>query len=356
MSPPRRSSRSSLALPGAAHAAAPFGNLHYRSIGPAISGGRTTAVIGSDADPLLYYAGGADGGVFKSTDGGASWKAIFDGESAAAIGAIAVARNDANDVWVGTGEANPRNDVAMGDGIYHSRDGGATWTHMGLVDGGAISGISVDPRDSRVVVAGVLGNVFRDGATRGVFVTRDGGAHWMRTLFAGPRAAFRIWSPAWESIDDFRRRQPVSALSMDPFQRRNARRALSIRRQRRNMAQTLRQRSSVRDDGTNRISASGHRIFAMVDSKEGDLWRSDDGATWRLMPHSPFVGDRPFYFSAYLCRSGESESSDRRRIDSRHDDRRRRSLQTDLGKRWLGLSHCLVVATDAGSSSAATKA
>ena len=122
-----------------AWAAAPFGSLQYRSIGPAISGGRTTAVAGSDRNPLVYYAGGADGGVFKSTDGGASWKAIFDGESAAAIGAIAVARNDENDVWVGTGEANPRNDVAMGDGIYHSSDGGATWTHMGLVDGGAIS-------------------------------------------------------------------------------------------------------------------------------------------------------------------------------------------------------------------------
>src|SRR5450755_208502 len=91
--------------------------LAYRSIGPAISGGRTIAVVGSDIDSHVYYAGGAGGGVFKSTDGGWSWLPVFDRADVAPIGAIAIALRDASDVWVGTGESNPRNDVEGGDGV-----------------------------------------------------------------------------------------------------------------------------------------------------------------------------------------------------------------------------------------------
>src|SRR5579872_3808797 len=131
----------------AAAAVSFFQGLTYREIGPAISGGRSPAVAGSDRDPLLYYAGGAGGGVFKSVDGGASWRAVFDRERVAPIGAIAISpRNDA-DVWVGTGESNPRNDVEGGDGIWHSTDGGKTWHFAGLGGAGQISQISIDPRD-----------------------------------------------------------------------------------------------------------------------------------------------------------------------------------------------------------------
>ena len=91
-----------------------YASLQYRSIGPAIAGGRVTAAAGSDRDPQLYYVGGADGGVFRSHDGGASWHPVFDREPVAAIGAIAVDERDPNIVWVGTGEANPRNDAAAG--------------------------------------------------------------------------------------------------------------------------------------------------------------------------------------------------------------------------------------------------
>ena len=163
-----------------------FGSLAYRPIGPAISGGRTTAIAGSDRDPAVYYAGGAGGGVFKSTDGGVSWRPTFDREPVAPIGALAVSPRDPNDVWAGTGEANPRNTVEEGAGMWHSTDGGKTWRHAGLDDAGSISSISLDPRDPRTVVVGVLGHVFRDGTMRGVFVTHDGGAHWARTLYLGP--------------------------------------------------------------------------------------------------------------------------------------------------------------------------
>ena len=181
---------------------------------------------------MLYYAGGADGGVYKSVDGGASWLGWSStGQRAAAIGAIALAPRNASDVWVGTGESNPRNDAAMGDGIYHSTDGGKTWTHAGLDDAGSISSISVDPRDPRAVAVGVLGQLFRDGAMRGVYVTRDRGAHWTRTLYVGPSSGISDMvrvpdrpSTLFAGMYQARRRP------LDADQRRHARRPLPLRR------------------------------------------------------------------------------------------------------------------------------
>jgi hypothetical protein len=121
-------------IPAAVRAGATgdFAHLKYRSIGPAISGGRVSAVAGSDRDPMLYYVGSAGGGVFKSVNGGTSFTDVFAKEPIGAIGAIAVSPRDDNDVWVGTGEANPRNDVSYGDGVWRSTDGGKRWRHRGL--------------------------------------------------------------------------------------------------------------------------------------------------------------------------------------------------------------------------------
>lgn len=143
-----------------AQASVDLSGLKYRGIGPAIAGGRTTTVVGSDVDVQVYYAGGAGGGVFKSTDGGSTWAPVFDNEPVAPIGAIALAPHDPNDVWVGTGEANPRNDVEQGDGIWRSTDGGKTWRHLGLADAGSISAISIDPRNPEHVVVAALGQIF----------------------------------------------------------------------------------------------------------------------------------------------------------------------------------------------------
>src|SRR5580692_12019017 len=110
----------------------PFDHLRWRPVGPAASGGRVSAVTGSANDPFLYYVGTAGGGVWKSINGGASWDPVFDKEGIAAIGAVAVASSDENTVWVGTGEANPRNDVTYGNGVYKSTDAGKTWQHLGL--------------------------------------------------------------------------------------------------------------------------------------------------------------------------------------------------------------------------------
>jgi photosystem II stability/assembly factor-like uncharacterized protein len=277
-----------------------FAALKYRAVGPAISGGRTTAVAGSDADPRVYYAGGAAGGVFKSTDGGVSWTAIFDAQTVAPIGAIAVARHNPNDVWVGTGESNPRNTVEEGSGIWHSTDGGKTWKHCGLDDAGSISSISLDPRDPRTVVVGVLGHIFRDSTTRGVYVTRDGGASWSRTLYVGPSSGASdverfpdhpssLFAGIWQL-----RRTPWTLISGGPLG--------GLYRSDDSGASWRKLTGHGLPGGlTGRIgiaAGTAGRVYAIIQSRAGDIWRSDDGgSTWRVMPHSPLVGARPFYFS-----------------------------------------------------------
>src|SRR5579884_3684515 len=118
-----------------------LGNLTFRSIGPSVSGGRMGDVAGTDQDPLLYYAGAAGGGVWKSSDGGLHWEPVFDDQDVAPIGAVAIDPSNENVVWAGTGEAAPRNDVSYGDGVYKTADGGKHWTRVGLAGTSQISRI-----------------------------------------------------------------------------------------------------------------------------------------------------------------------------------------------------------------------
>ena len=160
--------------------------MHWRSIGPSVSGGRVAAVAGTDLDPALFYAGAAGGGVWKSTNGGSDWRPVFDKAGTQSIGAIAISSRDKNDVWVGTGEPWPRNDVIPGDGIYHSTDGGKSWAHLGLAQTSQIARVLLDPRDPKRIVVAALGDPFRDSDERGVFRSTDGGKSWTKTLYAGP--------------------------------------------------------------------------------------------------------------------------------------------------------------------------
>ena len=276
-----------------------YGALKYRAIGPAIAGGRVTAAAGSDRDAQLYYVGGADGGVFKSTNAGASWHPVFDAEPVAAIGAIAVDGRDPNIVWVGTGEANPRNDASAGGGLWWSGDGARSWKRVGLEDAGSISSISIDPRASGTVVVGALGQEFRDNATRGIYRTIDNGAHWQRTLFIGPSTGVSdiVRSPARPStlfagLWDFRRR-PWTMISGGA--------SGGIYRSDDGGAAWRKLVGHGLPSGVNGrigLAASGNYLYARIQSKQGFIWRSTDGGTqWQRMPASPFVGARGFYFS-----------------------------------------------------------
>src|SRR5918994_320053 len=160
-----------------------FARLEYRSIGPAIMGGRIADVEGIPGDANVVYVASASGGLWKTTNGGVTWKPIFERQGTISIGDIALAPSNHDVVWVGTGESNVRNSVSFGDGVYKSTDGGKTWQHVGLRDSERVSRILINPRNPDNVFVGALGHAFGANDERGVFVTSDGGRTWTKTLF-----------------------------------------------------------------------------------------------------------------------------------------------------------------------------
>ncbi|HTL06000.1 MAG TPA: hypothetical protein VL241_09660 [Gemmatimonadales bacterium] len=158
-----------------------LGQLKYRYIGP--EGNRVSSVSGVPGDPRTFYAGAASGGLFKSSDGGAHWQAIFDDQPVASIGAIAVAPSDANVVWAGTGEPFIRSHISLGWGVYKSTDAGKSWSKMGLDNTGRISRIVIDPRNPDLVFVAALGHAYGPQPERGVYRSSDGGKSWERVLF-----------------------------------------------------------------------------------------------------------------------------------------------------------------------------
>lgn len=176
-----------LALPGvlAAQQVSPglFRALHWRFIGP-FRGGRDTAAAGVANNPRLYYMGATGGGLWKTTDAGITWRNVSDGYfHRGSIGAIAIVQSDPKTVYVGTGEACLRTNATAGDGVYKTTDGGRTWRHLGLDDSSQIGAILVDPGDPRIVYVAAVGNPYGPNSQRGVFRTEDGGHSWQKVLF-----------------------------------------------------------------------------------------------------------------------------------------------------------------------------
>ncbi len=280
----------------------PYNRLGWRSVGPGISGGRVTAVVGSARNPLLYYVGAAGGGVWKTRNGGATWQPVFDKQGVSSIGAIALDPNDDDVVWVGTGETNPRNDVSFGTGLYKSSDGGATWSCVGLEKTLQISSIVVDPANPQHVVVGAMGDFFADSADRGMYVTSDGGKTWRNTLYLGPQSGVSdlaadpkdakiLYAGMWQF-----RRQPWTFTSGGPDD--------GIFKSADGGATWTRLTGNGLPEGiTGRIglavaASDPKRVYALVESPAGILWRSDDaGASWRLVSKNTLVDQRPFYFS-----------------------------------------------------------
>jgi len=160
-----------------------FKALRWRLVGP-FRGGRVDAVAGDPSRPLVFYFGAVNGGVWKTTNGGQTWRNVSDGKSdISSVGAIAVAQSDPNVIYVGTGESQPREDLTYGTGVYRSTDGGETWHHLGLTDTQQIGDVVIDPRDPDRVWVAAIGHAFGPNAERGIFRTTDGGRSWKKVLF-----------------------------------------------------------------------------------------------------------------------------------------------------------------------------
>ncbi len=158
-----------------------YAGLRWRLIGP-FRGGRTVGATGAPGAPDVLYIGVNNGGVWKSTDYGRTWTPIFDDQPTGSIGAIALAPSDPRTIYVGSGEGLQRPDLSVGDGVYRSRDGGATWRHVGLEDAQQVPAILVDPRDPNRVFVAALGHPYGPSAQRGVFRSTDGGETWQQVL------------------------------------------------------------------------------------------------------------------------------------------------------------------------------
>ncbi|HEX8161237.1 MAG TPA: hypothetical protein VF538_05160 [Pyrinomonadaceae bacterium] len=159
-----------------------YQNMRWRMIGP-FRGGRTVGATGVAGQPNVFYIGVNNGGVWRTTDYGRTWQPIFDDEPTGSIGALAVAPSDPRVIYVASGEGLQRPDLSVGDGVYRSTDGGKSWRHMGLRDGQQIGAVVVDPRDANRVFVAVLGHPYGPNEERGVFRSTDGGEHWQKVLY-----------------------------------------------------------------------------------------------------------------------------------------------------------------------------
>ncbi len=156
--------------------------LAFRSIGPSIVGGRIIAFAVHPGNRSTYYVGVASGGVWKTTNGGTTWKSVFDNEGSYSIGSVELNPNNPHEVWVGTGELNSQRSVSYGDGLYRSQDGGASWKKMGLEKSEHISAIVFDPRDSKTMYVAAQGPLWKEGGDRGLYKSTDGGTTWKNLL------------------------------------------------------------------------------------------------------------------------------------------------------------------------------
>lgn len=277
-----------------------LGMMEARSVGPAVMGGRITAIDAVNSDPRILYVGTAGGGIWKSTTGGSLFKPIFD-KYIQSIGAIAIDQNHPEVVWAGTGESNMRNSVSIGNGLYKSEDGGNNWIKTGLDSTEHISRIVIDPRNSNVVYVAAPGPLFCDSPYRGLYKTTDGGKTWENILFINnktgcaevlidPKNPSTIYASTWEF-----RRTPYSFSSggkgSGVFKSLDGGKTWS------RLTRGLPAGEFGRVAMALAPSEPSH-LFAIVESKHTSLFLSTDGGNnWKEQSSTNNVAGRPFYFS-----------------------------------------------------------
>jgi photosystem II stability/assembly factor-like uncharacterized protein len=280
-----------------------FKNWKPRNIGPAGMSGRITAIDVVVKNPDTWYVGAASGGVWKTTNSGASWTPVFDEQPTLNIGSLAIQQSNPNVVWVGTGEGNPRNSLNIGEGIYKSLDGGKTWKRMGLEKTRNIHRVVIDPTNPDVVYAAAIGNPYGEHPERGVYKTTDGGATWNRVLYTNDSsgAADLVMDPSnpnkliaamWQH-----RRWPHTFKSGGPGS------GLYITYDGGRNWKKLGKEEGLPAGELGRIGVAfarsmPSRVYAKVEAAKNGLYESNDGgATWTLINNKPEeITDRPFYY------------------------------------------------------------
>ncbi|HJZ83289.1 MAG TPA: hypothetical protein VKD91_23170, partial [Pyrinomonadaceae bacterium] len=262
-----------------------YSGLRWRMVGP-FRAGRVNAVTGVIGQPDTFYFGSVGGGVWKTINAGRTWTPIFDSASSASVGAIAVVPADPNTIYVGTGEADMRDSIQFGDGVYRSTDGGKTWKHVGLENTKQIGRIIVDPKNSNLVYVAALGSAYGPSSERGVYRSRDGGITWEKVLFQNndvgaidlnfdPGNSQTIYAALWNV-----RRPPwfIYAPANGPgggiFKSTNG--GATWKEIDEGIPLEGRGRIGISVSPTNR-----NRIYAAVDAKDGGIFKSTNGgATW----------------------------------------------------------------------------
>ncbi len=278
-------------------------NIKPRNIGPAGMSGRITSIDVVTDEPDVMYAGAASGGVWKSTSGGIDWEPIFNDQTTASIGAIAIQQSNPSVVWVGTGEGNPRNSLNGGDGVYKTLDGGIKWKKMGLEKTRHIHRIIIDPTDPNTVYVGAIGSPWGEHEERGVYKTTDGGDTWDRILFTNIRSGVaelvmdptnpnKLIAAMWEHKRDpwfFKSGGPGSGIYVTH-----------------DGGKTWDQRTD--EDGLPKgdlgrigLAIAPSRpniIYALIESKKNALYKSEDGGfKWNKVNDGNDIGNRPFYYA-----------------------------------------------------------
>jgi len=279
-----------------------FAGLDARNLGPGTMSGRVAAMdaVHEKNGRITLYVGAGAGGVWKSMNGGTTFKPVFDKYNQS-IGAVAIDPNDHNTVWVGTGESWVRNSVSLGDGIYKTSDGGDTWTKTGLADSEHISRILIDPKDSNTVYVCAVGHLWDSNAERGVYKTTDGGKKWDKVLSVNddtgcamiamdPQETHTLYAGMWQA-----RRKAWTFTSGGPGS--GFYKSTDAGATWKKMTNGL----PTGDLGRIGVAVAASRpstIYAIVEAKQTGLYRTDDGGeNWRKINTSAGVIGRPFYFA-----------------------------------------------------------
>jgi photosystem II stability/assembly factor-like uncharacterized protein len=285
--------------------AALFKALKWRSIGP-YRGGRVTTVAGVAGQPLVYYMGATGGGVWKTEDAGLTWAPTTDAYlKTGSVGAIAVAASDPNVVYVGTGEACLRSNFSHGDGVYKSLDAGKTWKHVGLPESRHIGKIAVHPRDANIAFVAALGSPFGPSQERGLFRTRDGGATWEKVLFVDDKTGAvdvaidpvnpgNVYATFWPV---YRRSWGINSGGNGSGPYKSVDGGTTWTELKNGLPTGMKGRIGVA------VSPSRpDRVWAIVEAKDGGVYRSDDGgANWQRMNGESSVRERAWYYSHIIA-------------------------------------------------------